>query len=231
MPVAIAAIAGSNVTPVEYDWPLARDRAAEIDRYWEYRLRDQPHLFNGAMCLLKDWSIENGMFVAECFNTDYKTFLWWREQERPDRNVFDFFGAAALHTLENWLILGLMADQTASRGWLYPPCGSPIPSDIRDGKLDIDGSLIRETFEETGIVLVPEQLGPALIIGDGARIVYVRPVRLNTPASSLITEITRFIDSQPEAELESVQIVRGRIDLDAKTMPPFVSIYVRYAFA
>jgi 8-oxo-dGTP pyrophosphatase MutT (NUDIX family) len=123
-----------------------------------------------------------------------------------------------------------MADRTASRGWLYPPCGSPTPSDFCDGKLDVDGSLIRETLEETGIVLAREQLGPALIITDEARIVYVRPVRLDVPASNLIAEINRFIANQPEPELESVKIVTSRNDLDEKTMPPFVSIYVKYAF-
>jgi hypothetical protein len=73
---SIVPITNSNVTPVEYDWPLARDRAEEIDRYWQHRICAQPHLFNGATCLLKGWSVENGEFVGECFNTDYKTFLW-----------------------------------------------------------------------------------------------------------------------------------------------------------
>ena len=79
-------------------------------------------------------------------------------------------------------------------------------------------------------MLAREQLGPALIITDEARIVYVRPVRLDVPASNLIAEINRFIANQPEPELESVKIVTSRNDLDEKTMPPFVSIYVKYAF-
>jgi hypothetical protein len=32
-----------------------------------------------------------------------------------------------------------------------------------------------------------------------------------------------------EPELENVKLVTGRNDLDEKTMPPFVSIYVKYA--
>jgi hypothetical protein len=58
----IVAITNSNVTPVKYDWPLARDRAEEINLYWRHRICAQPRLFNSAIFLLKDWSVENGEF-------------------------------------------------------------------------------------------------------------------------------------------------------------------------
>jgi hypothetical protein len=224
----IIPIVDSYITLTPYDWPLTRDNREEIDRYWQYRISRQPRLFNGEMCLLKSWSIESGILVGKCFNTDYKTFLWWREHDRPHRNVFDFFGAAALHTQENWLILGRMADQTASKGWMYPPCGSPIPTDFVDGKLDIDGSLMRETLEETGIELSRPQLGSALLLTDEARIVYVRPVRLDIPASTLMTDINRFIANQAEPELARVEILAGQVDIPEKGVPGFVSIYVRH---
>lgn len=180
--------------------------------------------------MLKSGAIEGGRFVGECFETEFKNFLWWREHDRPDRDVFDFFGAAALHTAENWLMLGRMSGHTASAGYSYPPCGSPGPSDYCDGVLDVDGSLIREAHEETGIALAREQLDAGYIIFDGARIVYVRPVRLAMPASRLALEIERFIAGQPHPELDRVSFVRGTGDLAELKVPPFVTIYVKHVF-
>lgn len=180
--------------------------------------------------MLKSWTIESGRFVGECFETEFKSFLWWREHDRPDRDVFDFFGTAALHSSENWLMLGRMAAHTASAGYLYPPCGSPTPSDYCDGALDLDGSLIREVLEETGITLAREQLNAGYIISDGARIVYVRPVRIATTASRLALEIAGFIADQPNSELDHVCFVKRAGDLDEMKVPPFVTIYVKHIF-
>lgn len=230
MQTSIVPVASINVTPVEYDWPLARNRAVEIDRHWRDRIKSQPQLFNGAVCMLKDWTIEGDRFVGQVFETEFKNFLWWREHDRPDRDVFDFFGTAALHASDNALMLGRMAGHTASAGYDYTPCGSPTPSDYRDGTLDIDGSLIREVLEETGIALARGQLNAGYIILDGARIVYVRPVRLAGTASRLTLEIARFIAGQSDPELDRVCFVTGKDDLKELKVPPFVRIYVEHIF-
>src|SRR5258708_7068684 len=125
-----------EIVPGREAWAMAKDRAAEIQEYWLARTKAQPKLFNGEVLLLKNWSINDGVFQGEYFQTDYKSFLWWREHDRPDRDVYDFFGAAVLHSRENWLILGVMGPHTSSPGQIYFPCGSPSLTDVSNGKLD-----------------------------------------------------------------------------------------------
>ena len=223
-------ISGADIRYEPRPWPFAEAHAAEIEAHWRRRRAEQPRLFNGGVLLLGAWSLAGGRISGACFATDFKSFLYWRETGAPDRSVADFFAAAALHSREGWLIVGRMGAHTANRGRAYPPCGSLHPDDIRDGRIDLDGSLLREVAEETGLRLDIRDFAAPVLVRDGARLVYMRPIVLDRPAAEIVSEAERFLREQDEPELAEILVVKGPEDIEP-TMPGFAAAYIRHAFA
>ena len=223
-------ISGADIRFEPRAWPFAEAHVAEIEAHWRRRRAEQPRLYNGGVLLLGDWSLADGLVTGACFATDFKSFLYWRENGAPDRSVADFFAAAALHSREGWLIVGRMGAHTANRGRIYPPCGSLHPDDVRDGRIDLDGSILREVAEETGFRLTIRDFDAPMLVRDGARLVYMRRIVLDRPAAGLVAEIERFLREQEEPELAEVLVVKGPQDIEP-TMPGFAATYVHHAFA
>ena len=81
---------------------------------------------------------------------DGPSFLTWRDQGFPDHTVFNGFGMGALRSNDGAFVLGEMAAHTANGGRVYFPSGTPDLDDLRDGMVDISGSIAREVEEEAG---------------------------------------------------------------------------------
>ena len=91
---------------------------------------------------------------ASYFETDFASFLAWRDWGFPDRDVFNGFGMGALRCSDGAFLLGEMADHTANAGRIYFPAGTPDLDDVKLGAVDIAGSIAREIEEETGLTPV-----------------------------------------------------------------------------
>src|SRR5262249_28698708 len=130
--------------------------------------RTAKHL-NGRMLLLHRYARENGVLRGASFETDYASFLAWRDWGFPSGGVFNVFAAAALQSADGAFLLGQMAPFTSSAGqWVFP-CGTPDLGDISSaGLLDLFGSVGRELFEETGLDIVSCQVEPGwTLVRDG----------------------------------------------------------------
>lgn len=214
----------------KFAWPLGAERDREISAHWLARKRIQPRLFDGRLYLLRAWRLHKGVLSGECFETDYRSFLWCRDHGWPDASVWDLFGAAALHTSDDCLVLGEMSARTSSPGIVHFPCGSPTTDDVCDGRLALDQSLAREVREELGIELTPAQFGPAVIMIDGPRFGYIRPVRIDRSSAQVSEHFDRYSAAQDDPELASLRFVRGAQDIEPE-FPSYVAAYVRRAFS
>jgi hypothetical protein len=56
-------------------------------------------------------------------------------------------------------------------------------------------------------------------------------MRLSAPAEAIKARIDAFLADDPEAELATMHVVRGREDIDEQRSPRFVVDFLRYAFA
>ena len=68
-------------------WPFAETRRAEIDAHFRQAQAAQPALWNGRILLLHDHAIDGRVMTGACFETDFASFLAWRDWGFVDRSV------------------------------------------------------------------------------------------------------------------------------------------------
>src|SRR5207237_10187323 len=131
-------------------WPFADERRAEIAAHFAGKQREKP-IWNGRILLGRNPIFTAERFSASYFDADFASFLAWRDWGFPDPAVFNGFGMGALRCADGVFLLGEMGQHTSNAGRVYFPSGTPDLDDIRDGAVDIPGSVARELEEETGL--------------------------------------------------------------------------------
>src|SRR6266702_6811521 len=202
-------------------WPFAQARRAEIDAHFAEKQREKPALWNGRVLLGRNPVLSGERFSASYFETDFASFLAWRDWGFPDKDVFNGFGMGALRSRDGAFALGRMGEHTANAGRIYFPSGTPDLDDVRGEVLDIEGSVAREVEEETG-------LGPADYrseahwdcIHTGPSVAMIKLLHVEMPGEALRARIEGNLARQQQPELASIHLVHGRGDLTA-AMPRF----------
>ena len=206
-------------------WPFAAERRDEIDRHYAQARRSKPDLWNGQVLVLHEFAIADGVFRGSYLETDFASFLAWRDWGFPDRSVRNCFAMGALRAADGGFVLGIMADHTANAGKVYFMGGTPDLDDVVGDQVDLERSVLRELTEETG--MLPDRVRPApgwRAIFDDGRIAMIKVLRAAEPAAALRERILGFLTREPRPELAGVHIVRGPADLHPM-MPPFVPIF------
>jgi 8-oxo-dGTP pyrophosphatase MutT (NUDIX family) len=224
-------VAAVDIDLVEAEWAFTRDNAAAIERNWQARTAATPALFDGRVMLLRDGDLMPGpsgrpVFRGHCFETGFRPFLAWRDLGFPPAGVRNCFAMAALESADGAFLLGEMNTHTAPAGQIYFPSGTPDPSDLADGKLDLEASTRRELQEETG--LAPETLlfadGFTLVM-NATRLCCMKRVRSPETADALVARIHAWLAEDPRPELARMHVVRQLADL-SPAMPAFVQAYL-----
>ncbi|MEJ2374784.1 MAG: NUDIX hydrolase [Pseudolabrys sp.] len=207
-------------------WAFAADRRAEIDAFFEKLKRDRPAVWNGRVLLLHHQVVRDGVFSGEFLETDYASFAAWTAWGRPPAGVRDCFGAAALLAADGAFLLGVMGLHTFHAGHIYFPCGTPDPTDIANGKVDLDFSVWRELEEETGLTAADVEREPGwTTVVDGGLIAQIKLLRARQDAESLRTRILAHLSREKQPELTDIRIVRGRDDFN-EAMPRYVTAFL-----
>jgi 8-oxo-dGTP pyrophosphatase MutT (NUDIX family) len=222
----IVSVERVEIIVAPWQWEFAVQRRAEIDAHFAARKERQPALWNGRVLLLKDYRIENGLLSGSSFETDFASFVAWRDWNFPDPDVFNVFAMAAVCSADGGYLLGEMDDRTASAGFLYFPCGTPDPKDVASGMLDLGGSAARELFEETGINTATLSARPGWsLVREGNFIALIKSFASAENAQDLRARVMRYLASGAHPELSDIRIVRDRGDLTAQ-IPGFVVAFL-----
>jgi 8-oxo-dGTP pyrophosphatase MutT (NUDIX family) len=212
-------------------WPFAEERRDEIAAHFAEKQRERPKLWNGRVLLGRDAVFTDGRLAATYFETDFASFLAWRDWGFPDKTVFNGFGMGALRTSDGAFVMGEMGQHTANGGRIYFPSGTPDLDDVRDGTLDIPGSVIRETGEETGLTTAEFTTGPDWhCVVSGPSIAMVQILDLDMTADVARARIEANLSREAEPELSAIHLVRGIADL-TPAMPRFVTAFIEQQFA
>jgi 8-oxo-dGTP pyrophosphatase MutT (NUDIX family) len=209
-------------------WAFAQARRAEISAHFAEKRREKPAIWNGRVLLARDPVLDAAHLSARYFDADFASFLAWRDWGFPDKDVFNGFGAGALRSSDGAFVLGEMNHHTANAGRIYFPAGTPEPADIRDGAVDLAGSIEREIEEETGLRPGDYRAGPDWhCVRAGASIALIRLLVADLPGEALKARIEANLASQAAPELGAIHLVRERAELSA-AMPRYVTAFIEH---
>jgi 8-oxo-dGTP pyrophosphatase MutT (NUDIX family) len=212
-------------------WRFAEERRADIDAHFANQRVAKPQLWNGRILLGRNPVFAGGRFSAGYFETDFASFLAWRDWSFPDPEVFNGFGMGALRCADGAFVLGEMGQHTANAGRIYFPSGTPDLDDIRDGAVDIPASVGREVEEETGLTAADYRAGAHWdCVVSGPAIAMIRILDVEMPGEALRARIEANLARQHQPELAAIHLVRATPDLTA-AMPRFVTAFLERQFS
>lgn len=212
----------------DHDWAFDRLRADEIDAHWAQRKAANPALYDGPVLLAhrverRAESDGSATLRVEFFHTRFSRFLAWRDFGFPEDEVRNCFSMPALRSVDGAFLLGEMAAHHSAPGAIYFPAGTPDPSDIRDGLVDLEDNLLRELREETGVAPHELRLEPRwTIVLAGPRVACLRIAHSPETAAALAQRVADYISSQAEPELAGVRMAFRRADLAEPRLLDFI---------
>ncbi|MEJ1935907.1 hypothetical protein WDZ92_37405 [Nostoc sp. NIES-2111] len=204
-------------------WAWAEAEAARIDAHWAGLVAKKPALYDGPVLLMHEGRVDGAVFRGSYLLTRFSRFMAWRDFGSPDRSIRNGFARAALRGADGAFLLGEMGAHTANAGQVYFPSGTPDPSDVREGRVDLAGSVARELEEETGITPAEARFEPAwTIVEAGQKGAFLPTVTVDASAAALVDRIHAFLARDAQPELARIHVARSRADI-TPAMPEFVA--------
>lgn len=210
-------------------WPELAGRAGDIAAHFACRQKENPALWNGPVLLMRrQFRLSQGVLSGRFRQSDFATFLWWRDAGWQDLGFVNAFSLAAMEGSDGGFVLGVMGAHTSMAGRIYFPGGTPDPGDVTaDGSVDLTGSVFRELEEETSLTAADVAVDDGFTaVCDGPRVALLRRLVFAVPAEALARRIRGFLASEDRPELADVAVVRGEADLTDR-IAPFAVAYMR----
>lgn len=212
-------------------WAFAVERRAEIDAHFAKLRVEKPQMWNGRVLMMRRGTIADGILAGAYLETDFASFIAWRDWGFPDTTMRNCFAMAALRAADGAFLLGQMGPHTATAGQIYFAAGTPDPADIVGDTVDLERGVIRELTEETGLTLADVTPQPGWTATPfGQRIALMKVVQAREDAGALRERIRADFARQQAPELSDMHIVRTLADLDPR-MPPYVRAYLSAVLA
>lgn len=225
----LIAIDRAEFSIAPWQWPFAQERRADIDAHFAARQKKTPELWNGRVLLLSDHAFDGRMLTGTFFETDFASFIAWRDFGFPGSGAVNCFSMGAIRAADGAWLLGVMAAHTANPGRIYFPAGTPDPEDVSGGTVDLMANMLREVTEETGLTTSDFEMDEGwTAVATGARIALMKVLRAREPADALCAKILRYLAQERQPELADIHIVRSRADFTF-AMPGFVTAFLEHA--
>jgi 8-oxo-dGTP pyrophosphatase MutT (NUDIX family) len=209
-------------------WPFAQNERARIDAHWQELANANATIWNGNVLIAQDVYLGDKKLVARFSLTDYASLMAWRDWGFPDEKVFNIFGMPALMTSDNVLVFAEMASHTMNGGKIFPPGGSLEMADVVEwGVVDVEGSMYRETLEETGFDLTSARAAERFVIMDQQRIAVMQKFSCAETFADLERVFKVHVDDKKE--LTRLVPVKSRRSI-SPAMPPYAQEIVRHVF-
>ncbi len=207
-------------------WLFADRHRVEIDAHFAKLREHKPALWNGRVLLLHDYAVAERAFRGAFLETDFASFLAWRDWNAPDSTVRNCFAMGAIKAADGGFLLGVMGEHTANAGRIYFPCGVTDLQSVIGTTVDLEASMWREVTEETGLMPAELTAEPNWnTVFCGPRIAHIRVLHARESADALRARILAYLAREKEPELADIYIVRGPADFDPM-IQPFVMTFL-----
>lgn len=214
-----------------FQWIFARERRAEIDTHFAILRERNPAVWNGRVLLMHYHEIAGSVLRGNYFETDFASFVAWRDFGFPDASVLNAFALGALQGSDGGYVMGVMGAQTVNAGRIYFPGGTPDLNDLDGDSVDLERSVRREVEEETGLRAGEFEIDAGWhCIAVGPMIALLKPMRAAVTAEQLRQRIRDHIAGEDKPELADAVIARGASDI-LPTMPAFIQAFLRNSSA
>lgn len=230
----VTRVASVSLSVVSAPWTYAAQNAAAIDRHWLAASSANPNYFNGVIYVMEDVRFAAERMLATLVRTDFKSFLYWRDQGFPPQAaVKDGFGSALIRSAGGHILLGRQMPGNINAGLTYLPGGFIDARDVAgDGAVDIKASIIREVAEETGLEaseFVPQE--GFLVTEVGQQVSIALELRSHLTADALMARIGAHIAQEEAPELAGMTAVRSPADIEGLAMPPYARVLLENLLA
>jgi len=210
-------------------WAFAQSSASEIERHWQAKAAANPNFFNGQIMLMSEFDIDADTFSARFLQTDFKSFLYWRDSGAPGVGVRDGFGSALIRSRDGGVLLGRQRPGHVNSGLAYLPGGFIDCRDVLgDDRIDIDVSILRELGEETGLCADDLERTPGYVITQlGAQCSIAVELVSSLSCEDLRECMMAHIGADAESELADVVIVREPPDEGDERIAPYARVLLQ----
>ena len=225
--LSIHRVATLDLTYEPWEWPFATANREAVGMHFAAQQAKKPALFNGKVLLMREPRVVGERLVARYFEADFATYLTWRDLGFPGEGIFAGFGMGALRDAEGIYVMGEMSQHTANGGRVYFPSGTPDPSDLVGDRVDIEGSIVREVEEETGLTPADYIVRPGFccVVARPA-VAIVQVLELKESAAAVKQAILNTIAREELPEFSDVHLIRNAADI-TPAMPRYVAAYIR----
>ena len=210
---------------------LPNDLQAEIDGYWQTRIDENPHLFNGECFTLTDFVETPTEWRGELDQTTFAHSLYSFAHDIGDYAYRVIHTACLVITSDNKLIIGEMHQNTARAGVICCSGGGLDKGDLRDdGMLDLDYSTAHELQEELGINPTDDyvlKFGPQYIKtgGAGDKITVLYELRTSLTSKEFAERYQAFVDELEQSGGDIEYACLFYIDNTPEAIEAFIAEY------
>lgn len=143
-----------EITVKEGYFKLPEELQNKIKEFWDKCLQDNPNLWDGDVMCISECKIEEDKVLITCQKTKYSHYLYDERIGLPKEYGCNNMSAGSLiETIDNYYVVGELAENMSFPKCMQLPGGNADNSDIKDRKINILDTIIRETREELNIHL------------------------------------------------------------------------------
>ena len=209
-PLVIHRVSVLDLVVETWVWPFAETRRAEIDAHFADKQRERPALFNGRVLLGRNPVFAGDRLSASYFETDFASFLAWRDWGFPDPSRVQRFWHGRASCADGAFVLGEMGQHTRTPGASIFRPARPISTTSGTARSTFPAASRANSRRRPGLRPANIEIEPHWhCVYTGPALAMIRMLQVDMPADAVRDRIVANLAAQHQPELSAIHLVRG----------------------